>query len=78
MKTQPKIKTPRALRTSRLAPDFRSRGENLIKEENLQFRVANGNQQPSPRDETIDGPLPTLFSILKIYPVFDPCKSWGA
>ena len=29
------------------------------------------------RDKTNDGPLPILFSILKIYPVFDPCKSWG-
>ena len=49
----------------------------LIGKENPQFQVANGNKKSPTRDKTNDGPLPILFSILKIYPVFDPCKSWG-
>ena len=49
----------------------------LIGKENPQFHVANCNKKLPTRDKTIDGLLPILFSILKIYTVFDPCKSWG-
>ena len=49
----------------------------LIGKENPQFQVANGIKKSPTRDKTNDGPLPILFSILKIYPVFDPCKSGG-
>ena len=58
--------------------DFRISSGNPSEKKILDFQLQMAIEIRPVRDKTTDGPLPLhFFQFIKIYPVLDPCKSWG-